>query len=172
MVGELLPPIPACPWQEQQQLVSLPPAAAEISVNQSYRVELSQSQRKALAQIHQLKMSKAFEPDWNLSKTNKQTKILPQILVVFLFDFRKIVRCICIYFPDFYLLFLHAWWYKPIPIPMYILDFSVSAGKRSFLWCFHSDNQGQSSCGSARSNTTGRAVSAGDTTEYRIHSIF
>lgn len=34
-----LPPIPACPWQEQHQLVSLPPAAAEISVNQSYRVE-------------------------------------------------------------------------------------------------------------------------------------
>lgn len=101
VVGELLPPIPACPWQQQPQLVSLPPAAAEISVNQSYRVELSQSQGKALAQIHQLKMSKAFEPDWNLPKTNKQTKILPRILVVSLLDFSKIVHCIFIYFPDF-----------------------------------------------------------------------
>lgn len=53
-------------------------------------------------------MSKAFEPDWNLSKTNKQTKILPQILVVFLFDFSKIVHSIFIYFPDFSLLFLRA----------------------------------------------------------------
>lgn len=108
MVGELLPPIPACPWQEQHQLVSLPPAAAEISVNQSYRVELSQSQGKALAQIHQLKMSKAFEPDWNLSKTNKQTKILPQIHVVFLLDFSKTIHCVFIYFPDFSLPFLPA----------------------------------------------------------------
>lgn len=105
VVGKLLPPIPACPWQEQHQLASLPPAAAKISVNQSYRVELSQSQGKALAQIHQLKMSKAFEPDWNLSKTNKQTKILPQILVVFLLDFSETVHCIFIYFPDFPLFF-------------------------------------------------------------------
>lgn len=105
VVGKLLPPIPACPWQEQHQLASLPPAAAKISVNQSYRVELSQSQGKALAQIHQLKMSKAFEPDWNLSKTNKQTKILPQILVVFLLDFSETVHCIFIYFPDFPIFF-------------------------------------------------------------------
>lgn len=101
---------------------SLPPfpQLQLISVNQSYRVELSQSQGKALAQIHQLKMSKAFEPDWNLSKTNKQTKILPQILVVFLFDFSKIVHSIFIYFPDFSLLFLRAWLYKCIPVQMYI----------------------------------------------------
>lgn len=56
-------PIPACPLQKQHQHVSLPPAKAEISENQSCRVELSQSQGKTLAQIHQLKMSKAFEPD-------------------------------------------------------------------------------------------------------------
>lgn len=105
VVGELLPPISACPWQQQHQLVSLPPTAAEISVNQSYRVELSQSQGKALALIHQLKMSKAFEPDWNLPKTNKQTKMLSQILVVFLLDFSEIIHCIFIYFPDFFLFF-------------------------------------------------------------------
>lgn len=53
-------------------------------------------------------MSKAFEPDWNLSKTNKQTKILPQILLVFLLDFSKIIHRISIYFPDFSLPLLPA----------------------------------------------------------------
>lgn len=85
-VGEPAPPIPACPLQEQYRHVSLPPANTEISVNQSYRAELSQSQGKALARIHQLKMSKAFEPDWNLSK-NKQTNKNPSPNPCCLFSF-------------------------------------------------------------------------------------
>lgn len=121
VVGELLPPIPACPWQQQHQLVSLPPTAAEISVNQSYRVELSQSQGKALALIHQLKMSKAFEPDWNLPKTNKQ-KCFPKSLLSFYLILVKSFIAFSSISQIFSLLFLQAWLYKCIPVQMYILD--------------------------------------------------
>lgn len=50
------------------------PHLQPVLLKHSYRAGLSLSQGEELAQIYQLKVSKAFGPDWNLSQkqTNKQ----------------------------------------------------------------------------------------------------
>lgn len=93
------------------------PHLQPVLLKHSYRAGLSWSQGEELAQIYQLKVSKAFGPDWNLSQkqTNKNPSpnpCSPPLFFPFPFPYSgKIIPCLFTCFPGFYLLF---------PLPDYI----------------------------------------------------